>query len=298
MPVAPPSRARAIALAGLLTNFALAFVKLAAGYFGHSYALIADAVESLTDILGSAVIWGGLHVSARPASAKHPYGYGKAESLAALIVSLIVFLAGVGIAVEAIREIITPHHLPARFTLVVLIAVVIVKEVLFRIARRTARAENSTAVETDAWHHRADAITSLAAFMGISVALYFNYAPADDWAALLGAGVILYNAVHLMKAPVRELLDETSDALVEQSKAAAAGVPGVRLVHKLFARKSGTRYWIDMHVWVDGTMSVREAHTLAHAVKNAVRERTPNVQDVLIHIEPAAEALGPAPDAS
>lgn len=273
----------------MLTNFTLAFVKLAAGYFGNSYALIADAVESLTDILGSAVIWGGLHVSSRPASSKHPYGYGKAESLAALVVSLIVFLAGVGIAVEAIREIVTPHHLPEKFTLIVLVAVVIVKETLFRIARRTAKAEDSTAVETDAWHHRADAITSLAAFIGISAALYFQYAPADDWAALFGSAIIIFNAVHLMITPVRELLDVTSDTLVEQSKLAAGEVAGVKLVHKVFARKSGTRYWIDMHIWVEGTMTVREAHTLSHAVKDAVRAKVPSVQDVLIHIEPAAE---------
>lgn len=293
MPTPAPSRARSIALLGLLTNFALAFIKLAAGYFGNSYALIADAVESLTDILGSAVIWGGLHVSSRPASSKHPYGYGKAESLAALIVALIVLLAGVGIAIEAIREIVKPHHLPEKFTLFVLVAVVIVKETLFRIARRTAKAEDSTAVETDAWHHRADAITSLAAFLGISAALYFDYAPADDWAALLGSGVILYNAIHLMITPVRELLDVSSDALVEKSKAAAATVPGVRLVHKVFARKSGTRYWIDMHIWVEGAMSVRDAHTLSHAVKDAVRTNVPSVQDVLIHIEPAATTSPP-----
>lgn len=293
-----PSRARRIALVGLFTNFTLAFVKLAAGYFGNSYALIADAVESLTDILGSAVIWGGLHVSSRPASSKHPYGYGKAESLAALVVALIVFLAGVGIAVEAIREIVTPHHLPARFTLVVLVAVVIVKETLFRIARRTARAEDSTAVETDAWHHRADAITSLAAFVGISAALTFDYAPADDWAALFGSAIIIFNALHLMKAPVRELLDATSDGLVAQSKQAAAEVEGVRLVHKVFARKSGTRYWIDMHIWVDGTMSVREAHALSHAVKDAVRTKVPSVQDVLIHIEPTAEMSASMPAAA
>lgn len=290
MPEPSISRSQRIALVGLLTNFALAFFKLAAGYFGHSYALIADAVESLTDILGSAVIWGGLHVSSRPASSRHPYGYGKAESLAALIVSLIVFLAGIGITIEAIREILTPHHLPERFTLVVLLAVVAVKETLFRVARRTAKAEQSTAVETDAWHHRADAITSIAAFVGISAALYFRYAPADDWAALLGAGVIIVNAVHLMKAPIRELLDATSESLVEQSTLAASMVSGVRQVHKVFARKSGTRYWIDMHIWVDGTMSVREAHTLSHAVKDAVRQKVPSVQDVLIHVEPAAPA--------
>jgi cation diffusion facilitator family transporter len=277
-------------------NFALAIIKLVSGIFGHSYALIADAIESLTDIIGSVVIWGGLHISSRPVSDKHPYGYGKAESLAALLVSLILFLAGVGISVEAIREIITPHHTPAPFTLIVLVVVIIVKEVLFRYVRRTAiddAGEVSTAVKTDAWHHRADAITSIAAFIGISVAVigkHFThderFAPADDYAALIAAAVIMFNAYRLMLVPYRELLDVQPSGLADSARAAAAAVPGVTNIQKVLARKSGTRYWIDMHLWVAPDLTVREAHAISHLVKDAVRAANPSVHEVLIHIEP------------
>ncbi|CAG0975978.1 Manganese efflux system protein MneP [Phycisphaerales bacterium] len=295
MPEAPSNtRAQRLALLGLVSNLALAGIKLLAGVIGHSYALIADAIESIADIVGSVVIWGGLHISARPATEKHPYGYGKAEALAALAVAILIFAAGIGIAVEAVREIITPHHTPAWWTLVVLLVVVAVKETLFRAMRRVARDTESPAAETDAWHHRADAITSAAAFVGIGIAVVGKhythddrFAPADDWAALLAAGIILFNAFRIMTTPVRELLDMQSGLVTERARQIASGVPGVSNIQKAFARKSGTRYWIDMHVWVDGSMSVRDAHALAHAVKDAVRREIPSVYDVLIHVEPA-----------
>ncbi len=291
-------RAQRLALLGLVTNLGLAAVKLIAGLVGNSYALVADAVESLADIAGSVIVWSGLHVSARPASEKHPYGYGKAEALAALAVGLIILGAGLGIAVEAVREIITPHHTPAWWTLVVLVAVVVIKEGLFRVGRRVARETDSTAAKADAWHHRADAITSVAALVGIGIAVVGKYktgddrfAPADDWAALLAAGLIVFNAVRLMLPPVRELLDVHERSITDKARAAAEGVPGVQRVQKAFARKSGTRYWIDMHIWVNGSMSVRDAHTLSHQVKDAVRHAEPRVVDVLIHIEPARESF-------
>lgn len=287
-------RAQRLALVGMLANLALAVIKLVAGLVGHSYALIADAIESITDIFGSVVIWGGLHISARPASERHPYGYGKAEALAALAVAILIFAAGVGIAVEAVIEIIRPHHTPAWWTLLVLIAVVVVKEVLFRAMRHVAIATESSAARTDAWHHRADAITSAAAFIGIGIAVAGKhyrgddrFAPADDWAALLAAAIILYNATRLMSTPFRELLDVQSGAVAERARQVAATVAGVRHVEKAVTRKSGTRYWIDMHVWVDGSMSVHDAHALAHAVKDAIRREIPSVHDVLIHVEPA-----------
>jgi len=283
-----PARATRLVVAGLVTNIALAGVKLLAGLIGNSYALVADAIESLADIFGSAVIWGGMRLAARPVNPQHPYGYGKAEPLAALVVAVIVFLAGIAIGVEAVREIITPHHLPEWWTLPVLVGVVLTKETLFRLGRANAQKSDSTAMATEAWHHRADAITSLAAFIGIAAALYFKWAPADDIAALFASTIILYNAVHLIIPPVRELLDRQQDTMGHRAAVIAAAVPGVVKVQKVFSRKSGTHHWLDMHVWVNGDMSVRDGHTLAHRIKDAVRAAEPGVYDVLIHIEPAA----------
>jgi cation diffusion facilitator family transporter len=284
------TRARSLVFAGLAVNTALSVIKLAAGVLGNSYALIADAIESLADIFGSAVIWIGLHVAQKPRSEKHPYGYGKAEALAAIIVAFLMFAAGIMICIEAVHEIRTPHHAPEWWTLCVLAATVVIKETLFRFVRRAARATTSAAVETDAWHHRADAITSAAAFIGISIALVGGrgYEQADDWAALFAAAMIFINAALLLGEPVRQLLDVTNPEEVRAASTIAAQSPGVVSVHKVFARKPGTQYWLDMHVRVDPAMSVREAHTLAHAVKDAIRAANPRISDVLIHIEPAA----------
>ncbi|MFN8390539.1 MAG: cation diffusion facilitator family transporter [Bdellovibrionota bacterium] len=284
-------RAQRLAALGMLFSFILGFLKLIAGLIGHSYALVADAIESFTDILASAVVWGGLQISSRPASERHPYGYGKAESLAAAAVAAMIFAAGIGIGIEAIHEILTPHHAPQPFTLAVLLVVVGVKEILYRVTHRTGKEIDSTAVTTDAWHHRSDALTSLVAFVGISVALIGGpgWEPADDWAALCAAAVILYNAVSLLIAPIRELLDVQSENLAEQARELASSVPSVAHVEKVFTRKSGRTYWIDMHLWVDGDMNIRDAHSLAHQVKDVIRGQMPSVQDVLIHLEPAED---------
>jgi cation diffusion facilitator family transporter len=294
-PRADPSpltaRGQKLALIGLLVNFALAGTKLLAGLVGNSYALIADAIESMTDIVGSIVIWGGLHIASKPADPEHPYGHGKAEALAAFIVAAMVGAAGIGIAVQAVYAILDPGSPPETFTLWVLIAVVIVKETMFRIVRRAARDLDSGAVHVDAWHHRSDAITSAAALVGISVAVYGGpgYAWADPAAALLASGVILVNAVILFRRPLAELMDEVPAELVGQVRDISIAVPGVAGIEKLTARKSGARYWVDMHLEVDPDMTVRDAHEIAHRVKDVVREKLPRVADVLVHVEPAAD---------
>jgi cation diffusion facilitator family transporter len=279
-----------LSLAGLFINGALAIIKLITGVVGHSYALVADAVESMADIFGSIVVWGGLQIARQPPDENHPYGHGKAEPLAALVVALMLAGAAIGISIEAVREIIAPHHAPAAYTLWVLLGVILVKEMLYRIGRRIARDTRSSAVLADAWHHRSDAITSLAAAIGISIALIGGpgYESADAVAALFASAIILFNAVRIMRPPLRELMDTEPPHITQQASEIARRVVGVIDVEKVLARKSGTHYWLDMHVEVDGGMSVHDAHELAHQVKDAVRQAMPRVQDVLIHIEPAA----------
>lgn len=277
-----------VTVVGLCVNLSLGMAKLIGGIFGHSYALVADAVESFSDILGSVVIWGGLKVSAKPPDDNHPYGHGKAEALAALAVAGLLVVAGVGIASKSIHEIITPHHTPAWWTLLVLGVVVIAKETMFRVAARVAREAGSDAVHTDAWHHRADAITSIAAFLGISIALWGGpgWEQADDWAAVLASGLIVWNAIALARAPLSELLDERPAEIPEKATAIARTVEGVRDVEQANARKAGTRFWVDMHVEVDPAMSVCDAHVISGKVKAAIRKAMPEVVNVLIHIEP------------
>jgi len=291
MPPQADTQARGlrVSLIGLLVNGGLAITKLVTGLLGHSYALVADAVESFADISGSLVVWGGLRISAQPRDRNHPYGHGKAEPLAAFVVALMLLGAAIGISIEAIREIRTPHHAPAPYTLFVLLGVVAVKEGLFRFVRRFAQQLGSSALRADAWHHRSDALTSGAAAVGISIALIGGegYEPADDWAALFAAAIIAFNAARLTIAPAHELMDADAPQVTSAAERVALAVPGVVRVEKIFARKSGRGHWIDMHVEVDPDMSVRRAHELAHGVKDAIRLALPHVEDVLIHVEPA-----------
>jgi cation diffusion facilitator family transporter len=279
-----------LALVGLAVNVAFAFIKISVGIFGNAYALIADGIESALDAAGSIVIWGGLRFAARPPDATHPYGHGKAEPLAAVIVALGVLAAATALAVESVREIFLPHHGPAPFTLFVLVIAVVVKELLFRAVSRIGRAVESTALTTDAWHHRADAIISLAAAVGISIALIGGekWQRADDYAALFACVVIATTGVRLLRPALQEILDTAPrGGIAENIQRAARSVPGVIDLDKCLVRKMGVSYYVDLHVRVDGSISVREGHDLAHRVKDIIRGADSRIADVLVHIEPA-----------
>src|SRR5205809_4035495 len=288
-----PSMSRAgarVALLGLVINVVLASVKIVAGVVGHAYVLIADGMESALDVAGSVVIWGGLTVAARPPDRTHPYGHGKAEPIAALVVAVCVLAAAIGLSIESVREILTPHHGPAPFTLAILVVVIVIKEFLFRYVNRIGRDLESTAVQTDAWHHRSDALTSAAAFIGISVALIGGgrWQSADDWAALFACAVIAANGIRLLRPAFYEIMDTAPRAkFVRSICQAASSVPGVVEVEKCRARKMGLDFYVDLHVGVDGNMSVHEGHEIAHRVKSAIQESDSRVADVLVHIEPA-----------
>jgi cation diffusion facilitator family transporter len=280
-----------VALAGMIVNVLLAAAKITAGFLGNSYVLIADGIESSLDIGGSAVIWGGLKFASRPPDATHPYGHGKAEPLAAGIVAMGVIIAAIGLAIQSVREIFMPHHAPAPFTLLVLIVVIVVKEFLYRSVIRLGKNVESTAVQTDAWHHRADAMTSIAAFGGISIALVGgeNWRSADDWAALFACAVIAANGYRLLFPALHEMLDTAPRGeIVATIQGAAGSVPGVLEVEKCLVRKMGLSFYVDLHVGVDGGISVRDGHHIAHQVKDAIKRTDSRIADVLVHVEPAA----------
>jgi cation diffusion facilitator family transporter len=274
---------------GMLVNAVLAGIKLVAGALGNSYALIADGVESTTDIFSSLIVWGGLRIASRSADDDYPFGYGKAEPIAAAVVGLMLITAAIGIAIESVREILVPHHAPAPFTLAVLVGVVLVKEVLYRRVFRVGADVGSTAVKADAWHHRADAITSAAAFVGISIALIGGrgWEPADDWAALLASTIIAYNGMVVLRPAVADLMDRApGEEMRARVSAAAVGVPGVCAIEKLKVRKAGLGYWVDLHVQADPRLPLEEAHVLSGMVKSAIRQAVPEVAGALIHMEP------------
>jgi cation diffusion facilitator family transporter len=281
------SRSIRWAQAGLLVNAILVLVKLIAGIIGHANALVADAVESSADIFSSVIVWAGLSIAAKPADEDHPYGHGKAEPLAAAVVSLMLLGAAVGITTLAIREIITPHHLPSPWTLFVAAGVILIKEALYRRVSRVGKEVGSTVVAADAWHHRADAISSLAAFVGISIALLRGWPAADDWAALVAAMLVAVNGVRTLRPAISGLMDEAPDRAVhERVLSAALAVTGVRRVENLNVRASGLGFYVDLHVQADPAMSLEDAHEIAARVKYSILEALPNVVNVLVHMEP------------
>lgn len=275
---------------GLLVNAALAAGKIAAGVVGHSQALVADGVESAADFVSSLIVWRGVTVAAAPADEQHPYGHGKAEPLAAAVVATVLIAAAVMIVIGAIRDIVTPHNTPAPFTLAVLVAVILIKELLFRIVQREGLELESSVVSADAWHHRSDAITSFFAFVGISIALLGGkgYETADDYAAIFAAAVIAFNGSRVLRPAMDELMDiAPSAAFLENIRSIAARTGEVVRVEKCFVRKTGFEYLVDMHIEVNPEMTVHRAHDIAHEVKDEIRRQVPAVRDVLVHVEPA-----------
>jgi len=283
-----------VALFGMVVNLIFAAAKIIGGLLGNAYVLIADGIESALDIAGSLVIWGGLKFAARPPDETHPYGHGKAEPIAAIVVALGVLAAATGLAIESVREILTPHHGPAPFTLAILVVVIVVKEILFRYVSRVGHSVESTAVQTDAWHHRSDALTSAAAFIGISVALIGGegWQSADDWAALFACAVIAANGYRIARPAFFEIMDTAPRGkFIRSITRTALSVPGVIEVEKCHARKMGLDFYVDLHVGVDGNISVHEGHEIAHRVKSAIQQSDSRIVDVLVHIEPAKTNL-------
>ena len=288
-------------LVGMGVNVLLATGKLVAGILGTSYALVADAIESLGDVVGSIVVWRGLQIASRPPDHNHPYGHGKAEPIAAALVSVMLVAAGTGIAFQAAREIASPHRAPQPFTLAVVLGVVAIKEGMFRFVHRVGSETGSHAVRTDAWHHRSDAITSLAAAIGISIALIGGrgWETADAWAALFASAIIIVNGWRMLRPAVEELMDQSpSSGLAEETIHVAESHAGVYRIEKLLFRKMGLYYVADMHLEVHPEMTVRESHALAHDVKEDVQRRFPQIIEVTIHVEPARDLAGVPPAAS
>lgn len=273
-------------------NLILALAKGITGVFGNSYALVADAIESLTDVFSSALVLFGIKYSTRPADSNHPYGHGRAETLVTFTVVGFLLISATLIAYQSIVNIQTPHETPEYYTLIVLAIIIVIKEIFYRIVSKKGKETNSSSLKADAWHHRSDAITSLMAFIGISIAIYMGpgYETADDWAALIASLFIVYNAYLIFRPALGEILDEhVYDDLVAEIRSISENVDGVEGTEKCFVRKTGMTYLADLHLLVDGNLSVTQGHKISHATKDALMRALPELANVLIHIEPNTE---------
>ncbi|SFC83655.1 cation diffusion facilitator family transporter [Zunongwangia mangrovi] len=270
-------------------NGCLALAKFLAGFFGNSYALIADAIESTADVFSSFLVLVGLRYAAKPADDNHPYGHGRVEPLITFAVVGFLIVSATVIAYESIENIRTPHEVPEPYTLIVLAIIIAIKEFFYRFVSKKSEETNSSSLKADAWHHRSDAITSLTAFVGISIALVMGdgYESADDWAALVASGFILFNAYLILRPALGEIMDEHMyDDLIEDIRKSAYSVKGVLGTEKCFVRKTGMTFHVDLHINVAGYMSVKDGHDIAHKVKDKMLQDIPEIADVLIHVEP------------
>lgn len=276
---------------GVFVNTLLAITKLLAGVVGNSYALVADAIESGIDIFSSLIVMSGLRIARREPNAEFPFGFGRAENLATAVVALMLLGAAVGIAVEAVREILTPHHLPAAWTLIVLAAVVLIKWLVSRRVLSVSVDIGSKSIKADAWHHLSDAVTSTAAFIGISIALWGGpgWESADDWATLIAVVVIAYNGCTILLDALRDLMDAAPEGkVIAEIRAIAEKVPDVLAVEKLLVRRSGMDYHVAIHIQSSPSMSLHNAHAVGGRVKAAIKAAMPRVGAVLVHMEPFA----------
>ncbi len=279
-------------LLALWLNLVLMLVKIVTGVAGNSYALIADGIESASDIFVSLITWIGFGLSLRPADENHPYGHGKIESLAGMFSGAALIVAGLVIGAQSVREILTPHRAPEWFTLPVLVAVVLSKELFARRIAGLSEKSHSCALKGDAWHHRSDAITSAAAAVGIAVALVGGpaYAAADDWAALVACAIVLFNGGRIITQAFHENIDGKSDVGIEKEiRRCSTEIEGICRIEKCRVRKSGSFYFAEVHVQVDPDCSVKVGHDIAHLLKRHAISEIPRLYDMLIHIEPYIE---------
>jgi len=274
----------------IVGNTLLALIKWLAGYFGNSYALIADAIESTADIFSSILVLIGLKYSNKPADADHPYGHGRIEPLVTFVVVGFLIVSATIIATESIENIQTPHEGPKAFTLIVLGVIILWKEISYHLVVKKAKETGSTSLKADAWHHRSDAITSVAAFIGISIAIVMGegYESADDWAALFASFIILYNSYRILKPALGEIMDKDMyGEMVKEIAAYSKTVEGVLGTEKCHIRKTGMTYYVDLHIIVDKDITVQDGHYIAHVLKDKLMQKMPEIADILIHVEPS-----------
>ncbi|WP_146393185.1 cation diffusion facilitator family transporter [Allorhodopirellula solitaria] len=277
------------ALLGLVVNLVLGVVKLVGGILGSSFALIADAVNSIGDVVTTLVVLFALRVAQRPADAEHPYGHSRAEGIAASNVALLVIISAVLVGWEAIQRISTEHTVPPAWTLWIAGGNVIIKEGLYRYKVQVGKRTGSASIIANAWDHRSDALCALAVLIGLAAVRFGGprFAWADEAASLVVVAAIVWTGVQLFRASASELMDvQANPDLVDRMRAAAVEVDGVENVETLWVRKSGLEYFADIHIEVDQALTVAEGHRIGHRVKDHLLEQFISLRDVLVHLEP------------
>ena len=279
-----------VAVAGMLVSGGLAVIKILAGMSGHSTAVVADGFESAADVIASGFVLFGLTLAAKPADDDHPYGHGRVETLTGLLIGMVLTLGGAFISWNAIRRVGEPHEVLAAFVIWPLLLSVAAKTGLASMKFHYAKKLQSDALKADAWNDATDTVSALAALTAVALALWdpVRFGEADRYGGFAVGLIVISAGVRVVRDTTLQLMDTMPDAsLIAQIRETALAVPEVRGVEKCFARKTGFKYHVDLHLEVDPDMTVRRSHELGHDVQLHIREKLDWVADVLVHIEPA-----------
>lgn len=274
----------------MLVSGGLALIKIFAGVWGHSTAVVADGLESAADVFASGFVLFGLTIAAKPADREHPYGHGRVETLTGLVIGMALIAGGIAISYGSIRQIGQPHDTLATFVIGPLILSLAAKTGLAAIKFRYGRQMASAALTADAWNDAMDTVSAAAALVAVGLTLSdpARFAEADRYGGCVVGAIVVLAGLRVAHEASLQLMDTMpAGQMIEQIRAAAMSVEGVRGVEKCFARKTGLKYHVDLHLEVDPEMTVRQSHGLAHDVRERIMERLPWVADVLMHVEPA-----------
>ncbi len=287
-------KARRVTWIGLIINVGLISFKVLAGILGHSAALIADAVHSVSDLISDALVLVGLKISARPIDETHPYGHGRVETIVAFLVGLILGLVGIGIGFKAINIMIQGvSYTPRLIALLAALTSIVVKEWLYHYTIRVSRWTNSPSLRANAWHHRSDAFSSIATALGVGGAMLNpQWVILDPLVACLVAVFVVETSGKITWRAFLELVDTSvNQETRDQIEQAAKTVPGVIGLHKLKTRHVGSEIFVDVHIEVDPQITVTEGHNIATRLKNFILQQVNNIAEVTVHVEPEGDSL-------
>src|SRR5262245_59256470 len=282
-----------VAVAGICASAVLATLNLGVGVYVRSTAVVATGFEFAGDVLASAVVLLGMIVAVRPADAEHPYGHGRVETLAAFVVGLILAVGGVGICWNSIQRIGDSHPAPSGLAIIVLATAIVVRGVMSAIKFRIGRRIQSASLVADAWNDAVDILAAVVALTAVGLAMYDDdrFLAADHFGGFAVGIVVVLTGVRVLRDASLALMDTMpDDQQIARVRAAAAEVPGVRGVDKTYARKTGFKYHVDIHIEVDPALTVAASHVIAGHVRSRVRSQLAWVADVLVHVEPATDS--------
>ena len=277
-----------VSIVTIFFNILLTLFKLWAGLVGHSLAMISDALHSLSDVISTAILMVGIHFSTMKADRQHPYGHERIECISSLILAFILIFTGLQITYQSLTSLFQPHdlHIPSRIAFIAAIISIIIKELLYHYTKHYATKLQSTSLLADAWHHRSDALSSIGSFIGIGLSI-LGYPLCDSFVGLFMSLFILKPGLSIFYHASISLVDHScSDDIYQSLFQFIQNQEGVLHIDVLKTRMFAEKYYVDLEISVDQTLSLQEAHCIAHRVHDHLEQEFPNIKHCMIHVNP------------